>query len=711
MGRRIQPLNKLKKMWDAVLQFFAWIPWAKLAYTGILMALTAALAREIYRLWWDQKVYLGTVSYYEKGEKRDPQGQSFAGLLQHQQRLLADELDAENQRRTSADLRAAVPELGPRGAARGDWTFFPNPKALTAAGGSAVEEIEFTVQGVNLKDVLTKLRRWVAAPNEVSVVVDKDVGGFQGTLSWPKGLSRQHGSKVDATWFRTGEQADEEALALHMAACLLWAKAASSEPVLAAIPGEEFANWAVAWQAYASLRDKALTLAGLAEGDYQKINRLREYIGTQFDRGATYREYYWLRGFLTQLLPTPTRTLEDDRKAQEDLLHYAVLLRPADERPTLEEARLQAIAIARPVIAVVKGKLTDTYSETWKAVLRDKHAGIEKAAAASGFLAFGPELKFAGSSAAVAPGIVSTLASNVPENLLRQYRKTKAPVILTDLGMEGRFSFAENVSEGASLRGDHAAYPVEQVLLVTEDAGKGAVALLKIQTATAPGHPIVPLSSGTKLNADSYIFAVGYPDEAPAAAVPLALQKLLLGDRKRFKAVIPARVRTLEPAGEQPGALTADCVPLPGTWGAPLLDLASGGAVGVLNQTTLDIAKGAYCDFVDTRTLLQKEKNLSEKMLALVNPPVKIEITVGEDKTVGALLHAIETTGGIKVDVPASLQPWLDRKFPPGQFTATGYQDAIKKLVMSEPRAADFALKPTSDSTTLIYEIKPKSNP
>src|SRR5215469_10048234 len=81
------------------MEFLSAIPFVKIIYTAILIGLMAFLCREIYSLWGDHSLYVGTFQYFTDGKSDDAQAKAFPAHILGQHQLLRSALIEENQRR------------------------------------------------------------------------------------------------------------------------------------------------------------------------------------------------------------------------------------------------------------------------------------------------------------------------------------------------------------------------------------------------------------------------------------------------------------------------------------------------------------------------------------------------------------------------------------------------------------------------------------
>jgi phosphatidylserine/phosphatidylglycerophosphate/cardiolipin synthase-like enzyme len=159
-------------------------------------------------------------------------------------------------------------------------------------------------------------------------------------------------------------------------------------------------------------------------------------------------------------------------------------------------------------------------------------------------------------------------------------------------------------------------FAVDEVLYI-EPAGGPDIAFLKVQRRTDGTRPDHIDIAAADVGANVPIFTVGYPARAPRSVIPdQALMKKLYLDRYDVKRAAPGF--TMSP-GE--GATRHDCTTLGGASGSPVLDLATGKAVGLhfaglYQETNYAVRASLLSDYVS-----KKRWNTPPVIETLVPPP------------------------------------------------------------------------------------------
>jgi hypothetical protein len=371
---------------------------AKLAYSALLLAIIWLFLTELWRLWFDQRVFLGRFEFYEKGEAKPTQATSFAFLTLSHQKRLRDALVTERERRTKQGTTWSPPGAEPINIAE-----------------SALGQVEITIQGVNVGAILQKLREWISPPNQITATIEKGTSGVRAIASWPRGPSRAKGARVDAQFFQIAEKTDESAAALAFACQLAWANSANTKKG-PEVPSQEFCDWAQAWLRYLDLREQNRDVGGLQEADVKTVKDLHAFVSLRIKEGAKYPEFRRLRADLFELFPAADRTGDLVAQAQLDSAAYAIAIDPEKRKLSQERANLLAFAQARPAIPVRAGKVQEL-PMTWADRLAPRIEHLNAAIRATGWVKVlrGSDQVSMSSGFAVGPNLIATASFVLPE--------------------------------------------------------------------------------------------------------------------------------------------------------------------------------------------------------------------------------------------------------------------------------------------------------
>jgi hypothetical protein len=309
--------------------------WATVLYSGILIGIIALLAGELHRLWFDRTLHVGTFQFFENGEEKPALGRAFAVQVLNYHRTLSHFLQQE------ASRRRGTPEAGRRSPASPqpqaqpsqESTWWPREVFPVSDPKSALSDVELSVQGVNVKQILTALRQWVSTPNEIYGVVEKGATVVRGTASWPNGPSRARGDLVDGQLIEIKGQADTSPAAFQVACGLVWAQAARRQQDLADVTSSEFCDWAQAWSEFLGLRDKAARVEGLTPADVDRVTQLHAFLTRLIERAPVYPEIYTAPRPLLDRQPRPCTLTRGPRTITMPTLAFAHPERPNEPSP------------------------------------------------------------------------------------------------------------------------------------------------------------------------------------------------------------------------------------------------------------------------------------------------------------------------------------------------------------------------------------------
>ncbi len=528
------------------------IPWMRLIYSALLIGLSGVFLRELWTVWFDDRVFVG--KFDVATATADADSKLFPAQIVGSQKLLVNQIK-DYQSQGSPDQAADVTYL------------LPGMTPLNIPS-TALPGVDITYQGVNFTSIFGTLRKSFLSPNEVSGSVTTRGGSYQATVEWPD-APRPASSKVAApTAFRTPPLPSLQDAADFVACSMSWATAAHRDAKVAAWPRAQFCEWSGGLGDYFAYSAKASTAKGLDEEETARLRLRAARLRTHYADPAVFAELYRLRADLLDLLPEKARTQPELVEAQEDRLRYAMLSPTLAKLPP-EQKRHAALALARPALMLDEG-WTERLPGNWAALLRPPHAAIDSNAASVGLVL--RDGQPAGTGFVVGPGLMIT--TNYVAGTRYPQPGTKTTVCF----------------------GPHAGS-----CTVTLEVGK------TLYDGTEPGNRIAvvevggpdvelltPLELAETLPAANemtgrYAYVIGYPfadQRMPADFVEL----LLGGGKGGARSLMPGRILAfgtrvtsgnLETVATSAYQLTTDISTAGGTGGAPLIDLASGKVIGV----------------------------------------------------------------------------------------------------------------------------------
>lgn len=600
--------------WGGLFQFLIQLPgaiaerftWAKFIYSVLLAGIVVFLVLEIWRLWFDSRVYFGRFEVLGKGDEAVAFEKAFPLRIMQQHRSLTALLKGEAARRmkgppgsapeppsaaklpaasdtgavatygnTSSAFGGPVPVSSPQSGVTApvadlgrETTFWPTEVPPIRNPESLLEEVELSVQGVNIKQLLTQLRQWISQPNEISGLVVASGDVVRATISWPRGP--QGGQLMEIAG-----QRDENSAAFHIACSLIWAQAAEPGSNFAAVERQSFCDWAEAWALSQDLQAKSQRVFGLSAEDQKRIEDLRAFLGTLITHGGPYPEVYRLRADLVDLMPQEKRTTQDLEAQQSDRLQYAAFTNP--QKFTLPPRALEAVVLAgaRPAWRIVRGQVEGPISETWASVLDPlSRKRLEQAARGTGMLKVTRDrrLQLTASGFAIAKDRVLTA-----NYALTPTAKVDGKLVPRDPMV---FCFGESEAE---CEGDNA-HPVEEIEYAGMMQDGQHLAILRISGHDVQRNPplvVTNVPADAKDFVGRYVAVIGYPQNDLRA--PREVMTAVFGGHLGALRAMPGRILEVSAAtsANPIRVITSDASTMGGVGGGPLVDLATGQVLGL----------------------------------------------------------------------------------------------------------------------------------
>jgi hypothetical protein len=532
----------------------------KIVYSALLIGLVGVAVRELWTVWLDPRVYIGKFDVVTESGEDSEKSDAFAKRIVAAQTILAQQLtdyQSRNSANTPSDTTYAISGMEP--------LLLP-PEALAG--------IDITVQNVNLRQLLSVVRRNFLAPNEVSGQVTARDGSVLAAVDWPRAPRLANGSTTLTKFLAPGRGSAQE-VAAYIACSISWARAASGNAKFATYPRSQFCDFVAALGSLYALEEKASSSTGLSTEETAQVQRRAALLRSRYSDNAVFPDLYRLRADLLDLLPEKSRTLDDLAEAQEDRVRYAMLSREIQALPE-DTRRMAALALARPAIVIESGKLKDV-RENWTRLL-NRHAAEISAAAQSTGLVVDADDQPKGTGFIVAPGMLMTVAAVISPVQLGSGTEVSEQAMRLCLG-HSETACDSSLKIGKTLYdGKHDGSIVVLAELLDHDPILNPPLLLAS-----------PLSDSNSI-VGNYAYIVGYPFYDPR--LPHEFVSLLLGSNfGRAKRLMPGRVLAFSPAGPKaPWAdtnvasakiLTTDISTMGGTAGGPLFDLNSGTVIGV----------------------------------------------------------------------------------------------------------------------------------
>jgi hypothetical protein len=522
----------------------------RVLYSLVLAALAGVLLREVWTVWFDNRIYIGRFPVIGESSVDEAKSAAFPTRIISAQTMLVNQLKDYLDRR-SPDSPT-------------DITYPTAERDSLRLSEAVLDGIEITVQQVNVTQILTRMRRMFLAPNEIRGQISIEGDVVLGSVEWPR--AGRLADSLGLSNFLIPNSASEQEAARYVACSVLWAQGARQNSTIAKRPRGQFCDLAVGLADLYALSPKASSPAGL---DANEAKRVRVHVAAlrAHEADATMLpELYRLRADLLDLLPEAQRKIDDLVEAQEARLSYA-MLSPSLAKLQPDQLRLAAAALARPALLLSDGELK-AVSDNWKELLKPHTAAIKAASAATGIIITGKNQPV-GTGVIVAPGQMMT--ANFALRYARQTSTSENPARLC-LGAASASSCSNPLVIGET---------------VFDSGDRSGIALARVENydpaSVSPLRLFGELPAADELTG-RYVFVVGYP--FADLRMPSFFQERLLSNHAGMMHLMPGRILAFgrqDNPGHDPTVrqFTTDVSTSGGVAGAALVDLTSGHVVGM----------------------------------------------------------------------------------------------------------------------------------
>ena len=542
---------------------------AKLVYSMLLLGLSFVLLRELWIVWFDKTIYIGRFDVVGETGKDDSATAIFPKRIVSAQAILGQQFN-DYQTRGGADVPS-------------DKTFILPGMTPLLLPPEVLSGIDITVQNINVRQVLTGVRRSFLTPNEVAGNVAVRDGSVLAAVDWPN-APQLNNEGPGLTKFLIPSQPSEQATAAYIACSLSWANAASIDPKVAAFPRTQFCDFGAALGELYALGEKASSPSGLEAKDSVLVRKRADQLRAHYDEPAVFPELYRLRADLLDLLPETERKQTDLIEVQEDRLRYAMLGSELRDLPE-EVKRFAALALARPAILLKDGKLLNP-PENWASLLRRYETAIRTASTSIGLIMNGDMP--VGTGFIVGPNLMMTASFSL--------RFAGHPGMPPGIGQQGAIKTSGkplHLCLGPSQSSCDPSVNIGDVVYVGDGNGV-PVALVKLINHDSVLYP--PLQFADPLPAANtligqYAYVIGYSFRQ-SRQLPKQFVERLLGEVDGHKRLMPGRILAFgqgdipinfgQPGGPSaPTVFTSDISTIEGTGGGPLIELTTGRILGM----------------------------------------------------------------------------------------------------------------------------------
>ncbi|WP_044279524.1 hypothetical protein [Myxococcus stipitatus] len=609
----------------------------KFAYSVILAVLVFLLCSEIFRLWFDTRLYIGKFAFFNEGEEKSAEAKGFAQQVVHHHETLLHRLRKEEERFAAARGGSSATGSVAGSPPLPDATFLPNEIARLNLTASKLSDVELTIQGVNITQLLARFRQSISPPNELAGVVQKRGNGVYVQATWNHGpLRKAEGHTIDGRNLHVSGQPDAGKAAFHVACNLIWAQGVESTEEMTKVSLAEFCGWAEGWTTYVELRAKSATFSGLDQDSLETMKKLRAYLNRLVDGSATFPEIYRLRADVTELLPPEQKTEQDLAQAQRDRTKYALMkTQPSSDKAAMAARKtgqegFNVMVQARPALRLREDGLNERTSDTWHQVMKSRPTSETfplSSATGSLLIPFEGDRRAYQTAFAVAPNIIMTVGDKIPPELLG----SESPIPLPERS-SWEFTFDDNATSPT-----RRVYRVSKVLFaVNNPPEKGGLsfALLEIVPPDTSQHPCVTLEwskDAVRASLEKYVYVVGYP--VAGGALPRGFLEPLLGREFHTKRLMPGRLLSFTPWNgleqKQVRKLVSDISTTHGVAGAPLVDMTSDKVLGLHIEGQWKENEGKFAYAFAMPDLLD---SLPESVLQRIRPgTIRDDLRLGQE--------------------------------------------------------------------------------
>jgi hypothetical protein len=239
----------------------------KALYTVILLTITFFCAREAWLVWFDRTLQIGRFVGTKDGVDASSMADSFRRLVVQQQNVLFDL------------YKGTVSRPGEFRVSSGD-VLTIHLADLVKMPGPALDSLKIEAAGVNVTSVLTTLRRWIVAPNEITGSVDQIGPQVIVSADW---ANPPH-SRTDSTWQMVvlPTQATLQAASFDLACRILFARIPPDQGWLKDVSESDFCAFSTGlyrFRSYLTARSAAAN-----EADTKAANELLQGAQKTIDR-------------------------------------------------------------------------------------------------------------------------------------------------------------------------------------------------------------------------------------------------------------------------------------------------------------------------------------------------------------------------------------------------------------------------------------------
>ena len=560
----------------------------KLVYSLIILSLVTLLLTEVRRVWVEDKNRLGNFRYFEEGGEKSDRSVELVLRIADRHGELVRKFALVEQSELESEQRLV-----------------PTTREPIEGAKNILQDLDITLQEINVTDILSRLRRWISAPNEIVGAISKTGDTLRASIELPEnGYELADESRIGRSMQFDGHNSVDD-VAFEIACALIWLDAAQEQREIAVIGRQEFCDWTSHWSNYLNLSRRLARTGSLPAADVAQVRAAREALTKAIEGGASFPKFWSLRADFVELLPEEERDQLLIERQSDELEYLTRLQIDAKDRltgdSTVQTARAyEVLASARPALLVEDGVVqresqqrTINVDPLWDRLfeLESSRLSVQRAAVASGLFTIvgepsnGSDIPpMPGMGFAIGDGLIATAAYSILEPLLQATEADQVVEIPEE--WEADFVFADRWPDGSDETIKR--HRILRIFYV------GAPSSVQLALLEIDGHDteLIPpleidLDAIQTLSPRGFVCLVGFPESD--SRLPSEFMDALLGaEGGGHKRVMPGRVVRLPSANAAPrvsliegNAIIVDASTSGGTGGAPLIDLVSGRLTGV----------------------------------------------------------------------------------------------------------------------------------
>lgn len=313
---------------------------AKFFYSVLLLGIAIFCLYATWQVWFDRSLQYGRFVATMDGADAVSTADAFRRLIVQQQNILY-ELYKGSETAKEGDFRV------------GDILRI-QPADLGQIHASSLDDLKIEAAGVNVTSLLSTLRRWIAAPNEITGSVDQIGDSLYVSAEWAS-APRRDGSGTESRTFSLPTQTSIGNASFELACRIFLTRIAPGQPTLTAAREDDFcvfSNAALIFRDYVAARDRATT-DDERKAAAAKLTQVQHLVDGLVATQTSFPYAYKLAAYLaiersSALPPDETESIARQLdQAQQRLTDYGLLLAKLGAQADDPDARERLAYLAR----------------------------------------------------------------------------------------------------------------------------------------------------------------------------------------------------------------------------------------------------------------------------------------------------------------------------------------------------------------------------